>query len=253
MAVIFFSNDYYYLKKKLNSFNMKCTLQWCQRIFFLNKHHKKCGGCVCFSANLGGDMATSWPELSCEYQYKLFDLAEQISKKLLHNACITKLNNVNFYPFEVVSCYRDPQFQVGDNYSFCFNLRPNIFKSCFFFKIFSLFQMSVCIRFRQHITKKKASSFAALRAYWIVADFRKNSKFLKIKKHSEKKFISGNKKSFFQFLFACFFRRSHSLFLNRVKVFYFVAFINFTTNSPMFFYLVALIHISQNRLYVFFS
>ena len=27
-----------------------------------------------------------------------------------------KLNNLNFHPLEVVSRYRDPQLQVGENY-----------------------------------------------------------------------------------------------------------------------------------------
>ena len=40
-----------------------------------------------------------------------------------------KLNNLNFHPLEVVSRYRDPQLQVGENYSYSFNLRPNIYKS----------------------------------------------------------------------------------------------------------------------------
>ena len=38
-----------------------------------------------------------------------------------------KLNNLNFHQLEVVSRYRDPQLQVGENYSSLFNLRPNIF------------------------------------------------------------------------------------------------------------------------------
>ena len=184
---------------------MKCTLQWCQRFFFLNKHHKKCGGCVCFSANLRGDMATSWPELSCEYQYKLFDLAEQISKKLLHNACITKLNNVNFYPFEVVSCYRDPQFQVGDNYSFSFNLRPNIFKSCFFLRYFLCFRWACALDLGSTLPKESRLLLLPCARIELLLISEKNSKFLKIKKHSEKKFILGNKKSFFQFFLLVFF------------------------------------------------
>ena len=37
---------------------------------------------------------------------------------------------LNFHPLEVVSRYRDPQVQVGENYSYIlFNLRPNIWKS----------------------------------------------------------------------------------------------------------------------------
>ena len=34
-----------------------------------------------------------------------------------------------FHPLEVVSRYRDPQPQVVENYSYLFNLRPNIYKS----------------------------------------------------------------------------------------------------------------------------
>ena len=39
---------------------------------------------------------------------------------------IAKLFNLNFHPLEVVSRYRDPQFQVAENYSYLFNLRPEI-------------------------------------------------------------------------------------------------------------------------------
>ena len=40
-----------------------------------------------------------------------------------------KLISSNFHPLEVVSRYRDPQLQVGENYSYLFNLRPTICKS----------------------------------------------------------------------------------------------------------------------------
>ena len=36
---------------------------------------------------------------------------------------------LNFQPLEVVSRYREPQPQVVENYSYLFNLRPNICKS----------------------------------------------------------------------------------------------------------------------------
>ena len=49
----------------------------------------------------------------------------------LFNPCSAKLNNLNFHPLEVVSRYRDPQLQVGENYSYLFILRPNICKSWF--------------------------------------------------------------------------------------------------------------------------
>ena len=46
----------------------------------------------------------------------------------LINLNTTNLNNLNFHPHEVVSRYRDPQLQVGENYSYLPNLRPNIRK-----------------------------------------------------------------------------------------------------------------------------
>ena len=36
--------------------------------------------------------------------------------------------NLNYHPLEVVSRYRDPHLQVGENYSYLCNLRPNICK-----------------------------------------------------------------------------------------------------------------------------
>ena len=44
------------------------------------------------------------------------------------NPCPAKLIYLDFQPLEVVSCYRDPQPQVVENYSYLFNLRPNIYK-----------------------------------------------------------------------------------------------------------------------------
>ena len=39
---------------------------------------------------------------------------------------------LNFHPLEVVSRYRDLQLQVGENYAYLLNLRPNIGKSWMF-------------------------------------------------------------------------------------------------------------------------
>ena len=36
-----------------------------------------------------------------------------------------KLPYLNFHPPDAVSRYRDPQRQVGENYSHLFNFRPN--------------------------------------------------------------------------------------------------------------------------------
>ena len=45
--------------------------------------------------------------------------------------CVYPLSYLIIRPLEVVSCYRDPQLQVGDNCSYVFNLRPKICKcSC---------------------------------------------------------------------------------------------------------------------------
>ena len=43
----------------------------------------------------------------------------------MFNHLRTKLNNFNFHPLEDVSRYRNPQLQVGENYSYVFDLRRN--------------------------------------------------------------------------------------------------------------------------------
>ena len=45
------------------------------------------------------------------------------------HASTVELNNLNFHPLEDVCRYRDPHLQVGKNYSYLFNLEPNICKS----------------------------------------------------------------------------------------------------------------------------
>ena len=54
------------------------------------------------------------------------------SKLLLpsFNPYSAKLHNLNFHPLKVVSRYRDPQLQVGENLSYLFNLRQNICNYC---------------------------------------------------------------------------------------------------------------------------
>ena len=44
------------------------------------------------------------------------------------NPLPAELPYLNFHPLEVASRYRDPQLQVGENYSYLFNSRPNICK-----------------------------------------------------------------------------------------------------------------------------
>ena len=63
--------------------------------------------------------------------------------ELYYNPNTAKLNNLNFHPLEVVSRYRDPQFQVGGNYSYLYNLNQNIcqsttFNVLFFSKLYRL-------------------------------------------------------------------------------------------------------------------
>ena len=54
-------------------------------------------------------------------------------RKSCFNPLNTKLNDLNFHRLEDVSPYRDPQREVGENYSYnysnLFNLRPDICKS----------------------------------------------------------------------------------------------------------------------------
>ena len=39
------------------------------------------------------------------------------------------VSDLKFYPLEVVSRYREPQLPMGENYSYLFNLGPNIWES----------------------------------------------------------------------------------------------------------------------------
>ena len=45
------------------------------------------------------------------------------------NPLLAKFSYLNFHPPEVVFPYRNPNFQVGEDYSYLFNLRSNISKS----------------------------------------------------------------------------------------------------------------------------
>ena len=46
------------------------------------------------------------------------------------NPFTAKLFNLNFHPLEVVSCWRDSQLQVSENYSELTKWRSTLFKSC---------------------------------------------------------------------------------------------------------------------------
>ena len=45
---------------------------------------------------------------------------------VLNTAYPAKVIYLDFHPFEVVSCYQNPQLQVGENYSYLFNLRSSL-------------------------------------------------------------------------------------------------------------------------------
>ena len=58
-------------------------------------------------------------------------LPSGFAEQLQNNTFLSKpfparLSYLHFQPLEVVSRYRDPQLHVAENYSYLFNLRPNI-------------------------------------------------------------------------------------------------------------------------------
>ena len=55
--------------------------------------------------------------------------AEDVHEEAVFNPYPANLLYLNFHPLEVVSRYRDPQLQVGENYSNMFNLGQNIYIS----------------------------------------------------------------------------------------------------------------------------
>ena len=54
------------------------------------------------------------------------------------NPLTAKLFNMNFYPLEVVSRWRDPQLRVSENYSDFTKWRSTVFKYCRFMPHFTL-------------------------------------------------------------------------------------------------------------------
>ena len=68
-----------------------------------------------------------WSPRSCESQLQEGE-RPNIQIYIINNYP-ANLIYLNFYPLEVVSRYRDSQLQVCKNYSYLFNLRPNICKS----------------------------------------------------------------------------------------------------------------------------
>ena len=64
--------------------------------------------------------------LSVIYKYGF----KMVSMAICLEFRIAKLNNLNFYPLEVVSRCRNTQLWVRGNYSYLYNFKPNIYKSC---------------------------------------------------------------------------------------------------------------------------
>ena len=52
---------------------------------------------------------------------------DKISNNIIISHLSDVLNNLNAYQFEVVDRYRDPQLQVGENYSYVFNISDQRF------------------------------------------------------------------------------------------------------------------------------
>ena len=68
------------------------------------------------------------------YIHKYFNtMGKQTMRVILTLTALNKYNkyNLNFHQLEFVSRCRDPQLQVGENYWYLFNLRPNICKKKF--------------------------------------------------------------------------------------------------------------------------
>ena len=49
---------------------------------------------------------------------------------MFFNPLTAKLFNLNFHPLEIVSCLRDQQIQVSENYSDLTKWRSTVFKYC---------------------------------------------------------------------------------------------------------------------------
>ena len=65
---------------------------------------------------------------SSRKKHAFLSLDESFVVKFRISPLVVMLSNSSFHPLEDVSRYRDPQLQVGENYSYVFNFRPNICK-----------------------------------------------------------------------------------------------------------------------------
>ena len=57
------------------------------------------------------------------------DVVGRGSMKRVNPFPLSYLTYLNFHPHEVVSLYSYPKLQIGENYLYLFNLKPNICKS----------------------------------------------------------------------------------------------------------------------------
>ena len=64
---------------------------------------------------------------SCGSLHDMHEIEIQLFYPVKHECA--DLDNLNFHPLEVVSRYRDPQLQVGENYPYLLNLGVQICKS----------------------------------------------------------------------------------------------------------------------------
>ena len=90
-------------------------------------------------------MPDTFYETSCynrvyayKYMYMYLYLNNQCILSVLFNPLTAKLFNMNFHPLEIVSRWRDPQLQVGENYSDLTKWRSTVFKIADWCHILSL-------------------------------------------------------------------------------------------------------------------
>ena len=60
-----------------------------------------------------------------EWIINLCRVGQFLGRHLAFNPFPAELSYLNFHPLQVVSRYRDPQLQAGENYVYLLNFRPN--------------------------------------------------------------------------------------------------------------------------------
>ena len=104
---------------------------------------------------------------------------------IVFNPLTAKLFNLNFHPLEVVSRWRDPQFQVGDIYSDLTQWRSNVFKYCWLMSHFIFYLVDLVKRYAPldsritvssvynlvHEKKKIRLEYNGAYCAWVKADY----------------------------------------------------------------------------------